>query len=193
MCKIYTKDQSQKLEDRLNQFCEENNIDFKNEINITQICKKLNIENCAIPMDNIGLDGVIIINNSFRVIAINENLDVQDARFAIAHELAHYITQVHSSNSSVIFAEKDKIFHGERKKKEENDMDYLAAAMLIPKDQFINELKNFNIPLENFKDKTIADIKQNIQSIFIDFFVKRYNVKEAVIIRRIAEVSYYAE
>ena len=193
MSKIYTKEESEKLEKRLDEFCKKNGLSFDNETNISSICKQLNILNFAIPLNEEKLYGVIIIYNETRAIAINEKLDVQDARFVIAHELAHYITEAErSGNKTPLFAERDNIFHGMEKRDEENDMDYLAAAMLIPKNQFIEELKTLQIDLKSLLGKSVVEVKKNVSLLFIDFLAKRYNVKEEVVIRRIAEVAYYA-
>lgn len=192
MCKVYTKEKSEPLEARLEEFSGKSGITFDNETNITRICNILHIANFALPLDEEGLDGVIIIDKDMRAIAINENLDVQDARFVIAHELAHYITESEKkSDGALLFAERDKIFHGKEKRPEENDMDYLAAAMLVPKNQFLEELKSLKIDLISLADRTESGVREKISPFIIDFLARRYNVKEDVIVRRIAEVSFY--
>lgn len=193
MCKIYTKEESMPLEERLSKFCKENSITFTNNTNITNVCNKLNISTVAMPLDDEKLDGLILIDKDIRVIATNKTLDVHDSRFVIAHELAHYISKSsQNKDRELLFAEKDRVFHGGAKKPEENDMDYLAAAMLVPKEQFIDELFVLKVDIKNLTDKTEKGVRRFVHPKILSFMAYRYNVKEDVIARRIAEVSYYA-
>ena len=178
----------------LSKFCKENEISFSNNTDITKICNKFNIHTIAMPLDDEKLDGLILIEKKLKVIATNKSLDSKDARFVIAHEFAHFIKEsISSPNKELLFAEKDRVFHGGEKKQEEHDMDYLAAAILIPREQFLDEMIAVKINVEQIKEElTEQNVRRTVHPNIVYFFARRYNVKEDVIIRRMAEVSSYA-
>lgn len=200
MWKIFTKEDSCPLETNLKEFLEKNKITLSNETDIIELCSELGFEIVMMPLDKQKLDGLILVENEDKIIAVNEKLDIDKARFVIAHELGHYITKlsdITEKNSKtdqkkqLFFAAKDRMYHDKNKKPIEHKMDYLAAAILVPREQFQTELISNNIELEKFKGASELDIKRNIGKNTIDYFAERYNVESEVIIKRIAEVSYY--
>lgn len=192
MCDIFTKERSKPLEDRLYNFLGSHKIHLSNDTDIMSICKKLNLTGLYMPLDD-SMDGFILVNKKYRVIAIKESLEPLDARFLIAHELAHYITKYSESkddNSQILIAARETLRHGENKSAIEHDMDYLAAAILVPQEQFKRELDAIKIKYDQLH--TEADVVKNIPIQIISEFATRYRVHKQLIIRRIAEVSYYA-
>lgn len=202
MWRIYTKEESSPLENRLDEFLEKNDVRLNNDTDIIEFGSELGFDIGMMPLDEQKLDGVILVENEDKIIAVNEKLDLKKARFVIAHELGHYITQlseIHKENSNstkkkqLFFAARDKIYHDKDKPRIEHDMDYLGAAMLVPKNQFIIELISNDVELTKFQNvKSELEIRKNINQNLIDYFADRYNVEADVIIKRIAEVSYYA-
>lgn len=195
MCRVYTKEKSEKLENRLTAFLEK--IDYILEANddIVQFSKKINFDVFKMPLADEKLDGMILVdeNKGIRRIAVNKSLDLRDSRFVIAHEIAHYITEKEKigDDGVLLFAKRDRILHGGEKDDLENDMDYMAAAMLVPKEDFVNILKLLRIDLNAIQDHTEETVKRVVNLKVIDLLSNFYTVKQEVIIRRIAEVSYY--
>lgn len=191
MCDVFKRERSEPIEKRLDEFLAKHELTLSNNTDIVSLCKKLNLSTLKISLADSNLDGFILVNEKYRAIAINELLQPLDARFLIAHELSHYITEVEGKQPTEVFlAAKDKLAHGAEKPSIEHDMDYLAAAILVPRKQFQEELKILEINYKNLH--TEEEVKKSIAQNLITFFANRYRVREQLIIRRIAEVSYYA-
>lgn len=192
MCNVFKRERSKPLEDRLSNFLGAHKINLSNDTDIMSICKKLNLTGLYMPLDD-SMDGFILVNKKYRVIAIKDSLEPLDARFLIAHELAHYITAYDESkdeNGQILIAARETLVHGENKPAIEHEMDYLAAAILVPKEQFKRELDATQIKYGHLH--TESDVVKNIPIQIISEFATRYRVPKQLIIRRIAEVSYYA-
>lgn len=120
-------------------------------------------------------DGFIIVDTrkgDFRLISVNTNRTYEEARFILAHEIGHYIMS-ESKEKDILFAAREKT-HG--RSEEENEIDYFAACLLMPKTLFIKKYKEFK--------KQIGD-KENILAVRLaDFFkvpvesAKRRMIKE---------------
>lgn len=192
MCKVFTHDKSSMLEEKIEKFCQNNTLTLGRNSDIIRFGKNLGFDIFKMPLDNEKIDGVILFDNEEKLIGVNESLDLQDSRFVIAHEIAHFITQKLETQSgeAPFFAMRDKILHGEKKAPLENDMDYMAAAILVPKDLFMKDLKALNIDIKDKNDE--KTVKDSINDFVIQYLSQLYNVKDSVIIRRIAELSYYA-
>lgn len=193
MCKVYTREKSEPLEKKLAAFCETNDIKLNQNTDIVRTGKRLGFDIFKLPLDDEQLDGVILCEDGDKIIGVNDSLDMQDSRFVVAHEIAHYISEkADAINGKVpLFARRDKILHGEEKSATENDMDYMAAAMLVPKDIFIEDLKVFNVNFGELKDHQESTVIEKVNSKIINYLAILYNVKVQVIVRRIAELSYY--
>jgi len=192
MSDIYLKNESEPIEEILKFFCDQHEIDLNNTNDMVSICQKLGIDTYSLPLHEDNLDGLILIEGDLKVIGIDETLNAIDSRFVIAHELGHYMYEsLASGGKKLMFAERDKVLHGEEKSERENDMDYLAASMLVPKDKFIQELKSFNI-LNGQVFTSEEEVQKAVKPIFISFFADQYRVRKQLIVRRIAEVSQYA-
>ena len=108
MCQVYTRERSQELEEKLSNFLGSHRLTITNDTDIVSVCKNLNINALYMPLDE-TMDGFILVNRNYRVIAIKESLEALDVRFLIAHELAHYITaydETLNSNQILIAAKR---------------------------------------------------------------------------------------
>lgn len=196
MAQIYTKDEIQALEAILFKFCQKNGLNLTNKTDIVSVCNSLDIGTYNLPLSEDNLDGVILIDQDIRAIGVDEALDPFDKRFVIAHELGHYIFEsiIHdesgeNGDSKLIFAERDKILHGNQKSEKENQTDYLAAAILVPLHQFKKDLIEKN-KIKDFNGiRTIKDVYNKISISIIEDLSEEYRVKAEVIVRRIAEVA----
>lgn len=148
------------------------------EVDIISLVKTYGfiVGNANLPNDD---DGFILVEkgagnklnvNSDKIIGVNRKRGLFDKRFTIAHEIGHYI--LNNGNEQEIFA------HRENKKgkcEEENDIDYFAACLLMPKEDFTKELKN----LESLGYR---------EGYIVEFLKEKYKVPPLSVIRRIQEV-----
>ena len=84
-------------------------------------------------------DGFLIITRDQKIIGVNKSRSLELKRFVIAHEFAHYI--LHFKQGQVFLHRE----HKKGKDMDENDADYFAAVLLMPKNAFLreyNRLKN---------------------------------------------------
>ena len=114
-------------------------------------------------------DGSISVskNGTEKTILVNENRSVAFKRFVITHELAHYL--LHYKEDGSLFKHRE---HIKGKGAEENDADYFAACILMPKDSFVREYKA---------------LKKNSTNIILDLFNKFFTPIESIE-RRIQEI-----
>lgn len=183
-------------ESLIHDFFEDNNLNLDIPIDIVSLVKKLGFRVLAMDLSLIeeNIDGLILVDEvshrigqfeTDKLIVYDRALkDIKETRFVIAHELAHYIDQKRNGKN-VVFGE--KIRHGEAKKKEkdkdkireEQKMDYMAAAILVPRDSLVHELKliKYNNLDELSKGIVIGDLSN------------KYAVSSEVMKRRIEEVN----
>lgn len=187
MYKLLTKDKRDELENRVNSFFQEKNIKLNEKIDITGVCNNLGIRVLSLsfpPSINEQVHGIIVVDGADRRIGVNSSLDTRAARFVVAHELAHYITDITlSSGKKYQFAHADSNFDSIVKPDVEREMDYMAAAILVRKEELEEDLKVLNIT----NIHGMADVNA-INPRKIEMLAERFNVKEDVIRRRIYEV-----
>lgn len=179
-----TKEKRDELEARVESFFKDNKIMREEKIDITRICSNLNIQVASLTFPKElreEIDGLILVKSNEKKIGFNCELDPRRARFVIAHELAHYITQ----KDHLEFAFRDKIFHGEEKPAEEQEMDYMAAAILVSKDILKVYLKALNLN-DNYTKETVT---KNVNPIVIQMLADVFFVEKDLICRRIIEVA----
>lgn len=84
-----------------------------------------------------------------KIIAINSNLDSKDKRFIIAHELGHYFL---SPRSSLPVQHQEFRIDKHGKNETENEMDYFAACLLMPKSIYLDSINSVlqNMSIESF-------------------------------------------
>ncbi len=180
-----TNEQKAIVEKNISEFCKKHKIEFTRDCDLFEVCQQLGIKVLSMFMEDSipGVDGLLLVNKNKKVIGVNNNLPLHQARFVIAHELSHYIRNDMSENKSDVFAAKDKLFHDEDKDIEEHIMDYMAASILVPKEEFNKDLERLS--LQNVKTK--EDVK-NVSPDDIEYLAYRYNVESKLIRRRFLEV-----
>ena len=188
MYKLLPKDKRNELENRVDAFFQEKNIKLNEKIDITGVCNNLGIRVLSLsfpPSLDEQVHGIIFVDGDDKRIGVNSGLDTRAARFVVAHELAHYITDITlSSRKKNQFAYADSHFDSAEKPDVEREMDYMAAAILVRKDELEEDLKVLNISgIKSMDD--VSAINQRM----IEMLAERFNVKEDVIRRRIYEVA----
>lgn len=87
-----------------------------------------------------------------KLIGVNSNRTLEWKRFIIAHEIGHYILHFKERNLKGLYAHRDhKRGHDEL----ENEADFFAANLLMPRESFENKYKELIQVYKN--DKEIVD------------------------------------
>ena len=125
------------------------------EVDIIALAKMLGFTVGMSPLPD-SEDGFIIVDNtkkytkkilninSDKIICVNSERDIKEKKFILAHELGHYFLHYQGTQNEQLgyFA------HRENKKGKdeyENDVDYFAACLLMPKEQFKVKFKELRM------------------------------------------------
>ncbi len=128
-------------------------------------------------------DGFIAINEkeneilgirTSRLIGVNSRRSLKWKRFIIAHEIAHYILHYldHAVELGEMYARRE---HTKGKNADEQDADYFAACLLMPKELFSKKYKEYT-----------NDLTDNEKSLFLS---NDFIVTPAMVLRRIDELG----
>lgn len=119
-------------------------------------------------------DGYITVSEDAteRNIIVNDNRSIETKRFIITHELAHFL--LHYQKNGKFFKHRENV---KGKNSEENDADYFAACLLMPKKNFESQ---YNLLRKN-KDFSYERIINELQ---LKFGTPRESIE-----RRINEVT----
>lgn len=124
--------------------------DETDAIDVIKIAKELGfvVGNAGGLEDDV--DGFIIVNKgrrrvlgqkTDRLIGVNSSKELAWKRFIIAHEIGHYVLHYDESINKGMFAHRE---HRTGKNEGENEADFFAANLLMPRDKFekrVNEMK----------------------------------------------------
>lgn len=177
----FSKEEMKRMEDLISAFFERTEINYVVPVDIFKVATDLGFDVRGAEFEE-RLEGLLVVNeymekiegfDSNKVIAYNCFKDINMKKFIVAHELSHYISEkVNAYDKKIVIAARDHVDSYSEDIKEQQ-MDYMAASLLIPKDdlcQFLERNTNTN-------DLDVA---------------KRYNVTEEVARRRIKEVEIQA-
>ena len=173
----------EELEKQLDDFFNAYKIKPSIPVDIFQLATQIGFDVRGTEFKN-NLEGLILVNenlevipefSSNKVIAYNCKAPIETKKFIVAHELAHYIGAKHEKvNKKVIVAARDHS-DGYSDDKNEQYKDYMAAAMLIPKDDFKNRYSK-------------KEISKSVE--FYEKVATFYNVDVELAERRTLEVFY---
>ncbi len=174
----FSKEEMKRMEDLIGAFLKRMEIDYVVPVDIFKVATDLGFDVRGAEFEE-NLEGLIIVNeyiekiegfDSNKVIAYNCFKDINMKKFIVAHELAHYISEkANAYDKKIVIATRDHE-DGYSEDREEQQMDYMAASLLIPK----NDLYQF---LEKNTGINVSEV------------AKRYKVTEEVAQRRIKEVQ----
>ena len=172
----FSKQEMQKMEDLIKNFIETMGIKIVVPVDIFKLATDLGFDVRGAEFEE-QLDGILIVNeyvdkiemfNKNKIIAYNCLKDIDAKKFIVAHELAHYICEkTNAHDKKIVTAARDHK-DGYSSNEQEQRMDYIAASLLIPKDDLIEFIKN--------RDNVTAQV------------AKRYKVPQELAQRRIEEV-----
>lgn len=135
---------------------------------------------------NDDMDGFIIIDEGAdeilgiktnKLIGVNSERSLQWKRFIVAHEIAHYVLHYSKEKNKGMFAHRD---HVKGKNETENDADFFAANLLLPKDRFSNKYREL-------KEKGLE--QKDIEVLLS----RRFIATEKTVVRRIEELNLCEE
>lgn len=183
MSKKINKDRMDKLEGMVASFLKKYHLTYSIPVDIFSLATKIgfDVRGAEFPEN---LEGLILVDESIdiidgfksnKVIAYNINKPIDDIKFIVAHELAHYIFAKETKGedaSKIVVAAKD---HSDEYSENEleQEKDYIAAALLVPREK----LK------EEYSGKNVAYIKDDLANIS-----EQYNVNTEIARRRIEEI-----
>ena len=115
-------------------------------IDVIEIAKKLGfiVGNAGLEND---VDGFIIVEKgkkevlgqkTDRLIGVNATKELNWKRFIIAHEIGHFILHYNENENNGIYAHRE---HKKGKSEQENEADFFAACILMPRELFVNKAK----------------------------------------------------
>ncbi len=117
------------------------------DLNLDYICHKHNI-NLVYQELKDGLSGMILFKNNLPHIICNSLDSEKRQRFTIAHELGHFFMHMDKlkSNNSIFIETNKVLYRDENSSKEsiqqEIEANNFAAALIMPKDFILDEIKN---------------------------------------------------
>ncbi len=175
----FTDNEMLEMEEIISSFFENKDIKLTIPVDIFKVASDLGFDVRGTEFRE-PLEGILLVNEhveeiapfeSNKVIAYNCQKDISSKKFIVAHELAHYIMAKNKSkDSKVVVAARDH----EQSYSEDVDeqrMDYIAASLLVPRDDLIDRFYN-NRQQEGLCEK-VASI---------------YNVADELAARRIEEI-----
>ena len=191
MSKPFTPDEMAKMENVVSSFLEENQITLTPPVDIFKFATELGFDIRAAKLPG-EIEGLIIVDESsekiskFRtskVIGYNIKFDLIKNKFIVAHELAHYIDKKMSQDdhrSKIVVAAREPCGPDYSNNVDEQRKDYIAAALLIPKDDLLEKLK---------KLKKLPSDMSLLDDQFYQKLADYYQVDVRLAKRRVKEVS----
>lgn len=196
-----TKERRDEIDHVAMSFCNDRDINCKDDIFVQ--LKKLGFEVISTTFKK-SLSGMILVDEhedklgeftTNKIIAYNSELNsnLYMLRFVLAHELAHYISQkADANNEKVVIAVRDRSNREEYHKDiYEQEMDYMAASLLVPREDFIREMnKRCDELLVKYPNATKPNFSDLINDLyFIQKMQTVYRVDDTLIKRRIKELG----
>ena len=132
-----------KAEETLNDV---NYADVADSIDVIEVAKKLGfvVGNAGLSED---VDGFIIVDenkgnilgiDTNKLIGVNASKELAWKRFIIAHEIGHYVLHYDKEKDNGMYAHRE---HKKGKNEIENEADFFAANLLMPRKKFIDKYK----------------------------------------------------
>ena len=168
------------MEKTITEFFKKNDMNVTIPVDVFEVASSLGFDVRGAEFDE-PLEGILLVNekvdkitgfNSNKIIAYNCKKNIHLKKFIVAHELAHYIYAKNDSfDKKIVLAARD---HEESYSSDvdEQKMDYMAASILMPRDDM----------LENFSNKDTDRTE------LINLVTARYNVSFKMADRRVGEV-----
>lgn len=169
-----------KAEETLNNI---NYADSTDSIDVIEVAKKLGfvVGNAGLSED---VDGFIIVDenesnilgiDTNKLIGVNASKELAWKRFIIAHEIGHYMLHYDKEKDNGMYAHRE---HKKGKNEIENEADFFAANLLMPRKKFIDKYKELKE-----KDLSIDEM--------ILLLANKFTVTQLMTKRRFEELGLY--
>ena len=187
MSKMFTLQEMEEMENIITSFLEQNKVVLNPPVDIFKFATSLGFDVRAAKFPK-EIEGLIIVDEtsnkignfqSCKVIGYNIGVSLLKNKFVVAHELAHYIDEKMSPNNhgaSIVVAAREPCGSEYSNNTDEQRKDYMAAAILIPKDDLLRKLPT---------DKSLLD------DLFYEKLANYYLVDIRLAKRRVEEVSLW--
>jgi len=194
MSKPFTPEEIVEMEKVVSSFLKKNQITLTPPVDIFKFATELGFDVRAAKLPG-EMEGLIMVDESsekiskFRtskVIGYNIKFDLIKNKFIVAHELAHYIDEKMSPNNhgaKIVVAAREPCGPDYSNNVDEQRKDYMAAALLIPKDDLLRRLpKDMSLLDDQFYQK-LADYYR------VDIRLAKRRVKEVSLWQTDGEIS----
>lgn len=183
MSVIFTNKEMEFMEEILSSFLVENGVKLSVPVDVFALADSLGFDVRGAEFRD-KLEGILLVNelqekiegfDSNKVIGYNCFKDINTKKFIVAHELAHYIEEKQANKEThIVIAARDHE-DGYSDNKDEQRKDYIAAAILVPKDDLLSRYKKEEISNDD---------------VFYAKVAEAYNVDLELAKRRVQEVIY---
>lgn len=158
--------------------------DVSDSIDVIDVAKKLGFVVGNAVLDN-NEDGFIVIKEGAdnilgiktdKLIGVNAKKDLAWKRFIIAHEIGHYVLHYDREKDSGMYAHRE---HKKGKSELENEADFFAVNLLMPRDKFMNKYTEL-------KDKDLSNEDMVV------LLASKFMVTQPMVKRRLEELEIVA-
>lgn len=194
MSKTFTPEEMGKMETVIASFLKERNITLTPPVDIFKLATDLGFDVRAARLPE-EIEGLIIVDESskriskFRtskVIGYNIRVDLIKNKFIVAHELAHYIDEKmlpNNQGAKIVVAAREPCSPDFSNNVDEQRKDYMAAALLIPKDDLLKRIPTDISELNDQCYQSLADYYR------VDIRLARRRVEEVSLCRTSGEIK----
>ena len=187
----FDKKEMDEIENILSDFLQRRSIELTPPVDIFAFATQLGFDVHAAEMPG-TLEGMLMVDefqdkvgqfNSNKVILYDIFPSMNDIKFIVGHELAHYIEKKNPHHTGceeeqIVAAARDHT-HGYSTNKSEQRKDYMAAAILIPKKDLIDRY--------GARYSNIQGNHEELENLFKEM-AEFYGVRELLAQRRVKEV-----
>ena len=156
------------IESEANDLLSDNGIDASDGFDIITLARRIGFYVGEASLDD-NEDGFVavdtrvssILNTGYnKVIGVNRMRDYYTKRFIIAHEIGHFVLHASAQDGdNIIYAHREK--KSEKRPDLEQDVDYFAACLLMPREAFTNK---YNMLSKG--ERAAADVIAALQRVF---------------------------
>lgn len=134
--------------------------DSADSIDVIEVAKKLGFV-VGIASVSDDMDGFIIVEegkeeilgvSTDKLIGVNVSKELEWKRFIVAHEIGHYVLHYNRDADHGMYAHRE---HRKGKNERENEADFFAANLLMPRERFLKKYNELNQKELSYNDLVI--------------------------------------
>lgn len=134
--------------------------DSADSIDVIEVAKKLGFV-VGIASVSDDMDGFIIVEegkeeilgvSTDKLIGVNVSKELEWKRFIVAHEIGHYVLHYNRDADHGMYAHRE---HRKGKNEKENEADFFAANLLMPRERFLKKYNELNQKELSYNDLVI--------------------------------------